>query len=354
MPELASLEISPELLARQNFRIPPMVEPTFEGSDAAFTAAAAAAHLGGNGDGGGGGGGGPISAAYAYGHRRAHSLRSMSLGSIRSAMDQYTSRQHENNVMYNYDNSNQKQQSPTISHYAHQQQHQQPTMMYGVPPAYPGIPSPSSLSSTPGTPSMSPIRAQHQQHQRHYSISSTSSRVDTRDMLGYRPEHQRPSDASFSHLAGDIGFFDRSSHHHHHHQQHTDTVEHHSDNTKGTNIGQLLNPVHPLNSPTTTTTTTTTPSTATSSSSPHMFSQQQQQQQQLPGSHLVTSASSSSTSSSSASMAHPYEVNNKDKDDLVDYRHHSGLSTNNYSVMHHTHHKLSQYCDSPSIYHWSS
>lgn len=265
--------------------------------------------------------------------RRAHSLRSMSLGSIRSAMDQYTSRQHENNVMYNYDNSNQKQQSPTISHYAHQQQ-QQPAMMYGVPPAYPGIPSPSSLSSTPGTPSMSPIRAQHQQHQRHYSISSTSSRVDTRDMLGYRPEHQRPSDASFSHLAGDIGFFDRSSHHHHHHQQHTDTVEHHSDNIKGTNIGQLLNPVHPLNSPTTTTTTTTTtPSTATSSSSPHMFSQQQQQ---LPGSHLVTSASSSSTSSSSASMAHPYEVNNKDKDDLVDYRHHSGLSTNNYSVMHHT------------------
>lgn len=70
VPELASLEISPELLARQNFRIPPMVEPTFEGSDAAFTAAAAAAHLGGNGDGGGGGGGGgPISAAYAYGRK---------------------------------------------------------------------------------------------------------------------------------------------------------------------------------------------------------------------------------------------------------------------------------------------
>jgi hypothetical protein len=30
VPELASLEISPELLARQNFRVPPLVEPTFD------------------------------------------------------------------------------------------------------------------------------------------------------------------------------------------------------------------------------------------------------------------------------------------------------------------------------------
>jgi hypothetical protein len=33
VPELASLEISPELLVKQNFRIPPMVEPTFDHSD---------------------------------------------------------------------------------------------------------------------------------------------------------------------------------------------------------------------------------------------------------------------------------------------------------------------------------
>ncbi|ORY93361.1 Gti1/Pac2 family-domain-containing protein [Syncephalastrum racemosum] len=33
VPELASLEISPELLVKQNFRIPPMVEPTFEPTD---------------------------------------------------------------------------------------------------------------------------------------------------------------------------------------------------------------------------------------------------------------------------------------------------------------------------------
>ncbi|KAI8081603.1 Gti1/Pac2 family-domain-containing protein [Halteromyces radiatus] len=33
VPELASLEISPELLVKQNFRIPPMVEPTFDHND---------------------------------------------------------------------------------------------------------------------------------------------------------------------------------------------------------------------------------------------------------------------------------------------------------------------------------
>ena len=34
VPELASLEISPELLVKQNFRIPPMVEPTFDQAEA--------------------------------------------------------------------------------------------------------------------------------------------------------------------------------------------------------------------------------------------------------------------------------------------------------------------------------
>ena len=33
VPELASLEISPELLVKQNFRIPPMVEPAYDGAD---------------------------------------------------------------------------------------------------------------------------------------------------------------------------------------------------------------------------------------------------------------------------------------------------------------------------------
>jgi hypothetical protein len=33
VPELATLEISPELLVKQNFRIPPMVEPTFDHTD---------------------------------------------------------------------------------------------------------------------------------------------------------------------------------------------------------------------------------------------------------------------------------------------------------------------------------
>lgn len=37
IPELAGLEISPELLVKQNFRIPPMVEPPFDQTDAGLT-----------------------------------------------------------------------------------------------------------------------------------------------------------------------------------------------------------------------------------------------------------------------------------------------------------------------------
>lgn len=36
VPELASLEISPDLLVKQNFRVPPMVEPSFDHSENAF------------------------------------------------------------------------------------------------------------------------------------------------------------------------------------------------------------------------------------------------------------------------------------------------------------------------------
>lgn len=37
VPELASLEISPDLLVKQNFRIPPMVEPPFDQADPSLT-----------------------------------------------------------------------------------------------------------------------------------------------------------------------------------------------------------------------------------------------------------------------------------------------------------------------------
>lgn len=37
VPELASLEISPDLLVKQNFRIPPMVEPSFDQSESGLT-----------------------------------------------------------------------------------------------------------------------------------------------------------------------------------------------------------------------------------------------------------------------------------------------------------------------------
>ncbi|KAI7901811.1 Gti1/Pac2 family-domain-containing protein [Cokeromyces recurvatus] len=38
VPELASLEISPDLLVKQNFRIPPMVEPSFDQNETTLTA----------------------------------------------------------------------------------------------------------------------------------------------------------------------------------------------------------------------------------------------------------------------------------------------------------------------------
>lgn len=37
LPELASLEISPDLLVKQNFRIPPMVEPPFDQNESGLT-----------------------------------------------------------------------------------------------------------------------------------------------------------------------------------------------------------------------------------------------------------------------------------------------------------------------------
>lgn len=63
VPELASLEISPELLVRQNFRIPPMIEPTFDHPGEAT--GAIPMPDGSNGAASGGGGGTVVAAAAA-------------------------------------------------------------------------------------------------------------------------------------------------------------------------------------------------------------------------------------------------------------------------------------------------
>ncbi|KAI7885560.1 hypothetical protein K492DRAFT_203964 [Lichtheimia hyalospora FSU 10163] len=303
VPELASLEISPELLVRQNFRIPPMIEPTFDHPGEVTGAIPMP-------DGSNGGSGTVAAAAAAamsaFGDRRTPHpppLRSMSMGSLRGH-DPYTNGNLASpNAMFNYQQrmsideegatttTNQRESPPTtIGPYGTQ------PMMYGAA-AYTtsAIPSPSS----PDTPLVSPARPSfHQQYQRHYSFSSTQSslsRVDPRgyDMLSYpdrqgdhrssihyQQQQQQQQGSMTSMMSADVGFYNG--------QQNGVSDEHASDHSKGANIGQLLNPVHPLNN---TTTATTTSSTITAPhhppESPHPSHNHEQQQQLL---HSMTSS----------------------------------------------------------------
>lgn len=277
-------------------------------------------------------------------------LRSMSMGSIRGHDPYANGSLASPNVMFNYQQrmsideegaTTQQRESPptTIGPYGTQ------PMMYGAA-AYTtsAIPSPSS----PDTPLVSPARPsfQHQQYQRHYSFSSTQqpslSRVDPRgyDMLSYteRQSDHRPSihyqqQQQGSMMMSEVGFYNGQQ------LQEQQNGEHESDHSRGANIGQLLNPVHPLNNATTASTCSNTTTTTTPShhppESPHpshdqeqqqQLLQQQQQQQQPSTSYagyhptsLVSAvtttsssaSSSSSTPSSSVISSHRYDNNGK-------------------------------------------
>ena len=139
------------------------------------------------------------------------------------------------------------------------------------------IPSPTSLSSSPSTPMLSPVRQSYQQHhQRHFSTSSASySRNYTSNDLVSMPPHpqQQQHTASQSpqqqdhhqqHIGNpsslpDIGFFGNNNNSHQHNNNNCDdtsnntTIKQESqqdrENTRyasNANLGQLLNPVHPL------------------------------------------------------------------------------------------------------------
>ncbi|KAI9019541.1 Gti1/Pac2 family-domain-containing protein [Phycomyces nitens] len=129
VPDLAGLEISPDLLVKHNFRIPPVVEPAFDESDQMQ-----ASHY-----------------PHEYGDRRMNPnpLRSMSVGSVR------TSEHFQNTVMPRQDMMysspyGQTQQRMDIDG---PQKHSPPTMPYGNQPmsimytgGYPtGIPSPTAM-----------------------------------------------------------------------------------------------------------------------------------------------------------------------------------------------------------------
>ncbi|KAF1802425.1 Gti1/Pac2 family-domain-containing protein [Mucor lusitanicus] len=222
VPELASLEISPELLVKQNFRIPPLVEPTFDQNDH---------HLGSIT---------PPEASTSTGYnsnRAMHPLRSMSVGSIRHEQQQQ--------LMYHpyqqpQQQTQQRPQSPSTNNYQHP---------LSIPNLYgnnnnstnnttgfhtANMPSPSSLTSSPSTPMLSPSRyhqqqhQQQQQHQRHYSTSSVSSTSLPRfDPRNYSDSMRQGSTSSSS--LGQI------------------MTSEQSERFASPNLGQLLNPIHPLN-----------------------------------------------------------------------------------------------------------
>lgn len=112
VPELASLEISPELLVKQNFRVPPLVEPSFDQNECDMDS-------------------------------RHHAYRSMSVGSIRGP-------------------------PPDLPVYPSFPRLDMERSLYGQSMS-PNIPS--NITPSPSTP-MIPQRPPYH-HQRHYSTSST-------------------------------------------------------------------------------------------------------------------------------------------------------------------------------------
>ncbi|CAO3617630.1 unnamed protein product [Cunninghamella blakesleeana] len=242
VPELASLEISPELLVKQNFRIPPMVEPTFDHTDGLSN--------------------GPLSPPDSLSgslDRRIHPLRSMSLGSVRQDIN--TS---HNVYSSSYQSPGQRmdgikpEHSPTISNFV-QPALPVPTNVYN---AFSSVQSPTSLSSSPSTPMLSPARASFQ-HQRHYSTSSASSSSYSSSMPRFDPRHYSVDYSSSStstngnerlqHTSHQVNQMDILSDNGHNHnntnntydQRDTTSTQHQSQHHTA-NLGQLLNPVHPL------------------------------------------------------------------------------------------------------------
>lgn len=210
VPELATLEISPELLIKQNFRIPPMVESTYDPASA-----------------------GPLTPPESLADRRGNltAMRSMSVGSLHGheSLGQSTmpSQQH---FMYQRMDMDQKSSIYNIN-------------MYNS--AYP-IPSPSSMSSSPSTPMLSPVRQPpFPQHQRHYSTSSLvlPRNYSSSDIMSLPPAQDAPQPLAMNHLGQEASFYanDRRSSLHHQQQSPVETDSH-------PHLGQLLNPIHPLHS----------------------------------------------------------------------------------------------------------
>jgi hypothetical protein len=263
VPELASLEISPELLVKQNFRIPPLVEPTLDQHG----------HLGGQLT--------PpeTSTSVSYDRRVMHPLRSMSVGSIRG--HEQPQLMMRSDLMYHpYQQPPGQQRPPPSPNHSFQHPLSIPPNVYGNTNTT-NMPSPSSMTSSPSTPMLSPSRyqqqQQQQQHQRHYSTSAVSSNTLPRfDPRAYTDNNNSNSNNTNSqqtslgqimststvdyHQQHQQQQQQQQQHHHHHH--------HHQERFASPNLGQLLNPVHPLSNNNTTNNTNTNTSASSPSTPP--------------------------------------------------------------------------------------
>ncbi|ORX62880.1 hypothetical protein DM01DRAFT_1297754 [Hesseltinella vesiculosa] len=220
VPELASLEISPELLVKQNFRIPPMIEPTFDQHSSSSSDGPLS----------------PDSLADPYGDRRMHHpLRSMSLGSVRS---DHTSQGF-------YIKPEQTPTSSTSSTYPYVQAHPfnnmyspstySPAAVAAMSVQMPGLnpSSPTSLTSPTHTPMMphSPHRTSFQP-QRHFSTSAASPSQPRYDPRHYSSDYT-PNPPSPGLHPSDM-------------MDPTPTHQPNPPTSSSSHLGQLLNPVHPL------------------------------------------------------------------------------------------------------------
>ncbi|KAI9478858.1 MAG: Gti1/Pac2 family-domain-containing protein [Benjaminiella poitrasii] len=292
VPELASLEISPDLLVKQNFRIPPMVEPSFDQNEAGLTAD----------------------------DRRIHPLRSMSMSSLRAP----TGYHHHHNgggggsradlnttnsqqFMYTTtpslaqrmdidDTNNPNKYTTTTNNNNLSAYYGSQTMstLYNNSPTtantttttttttttnnnnnnnnnngFPPLPSPSSMTSSPNTPMLSPVRQSFSQQSRHYSMSSSSSGSIPRygrnsfDMMSTNTAtggDNRTHPSIHPHMIPEVNIYgnndDRIKLESHGGSSNSYNILNDSTTTTNAagqgfssspNIGQLLNPVHPLN-----------------------------------------------------------------------------------------------------------
>ncbi|KAI8334948.1 Gti1/Pac2 family-domain-containing protein [Chlamydoabsidia padenii] len=274
VPELASLEISPELLVKQNFRIPPMVEPTFD-----HTADGLGMNSNNNNN---NGGTGPLtppdSLSGSLLDRRMHPLRSMSLGSVRPDLPLAASHAvYPTSYQQEHTHRHQQQHQQSLDLVKQEQSPTTSTFVYHPPPPLPvpnsvyntfsAVPSPTSMSSSPSTPILSPARASSFQHQRHYSTSSASSSSLSSSVPRYDPRHYS-TDYSTSPSTQQPPFQSHHYQQHQHQQHHQQNVgqiqlmadgynqhhdrgsmnhsQHQQQENHAANLGQLLNPVHPL------------------------------------------------------------------------------------------------------------